>query len=126
MTGRPCVARRPIYSNRLARIEQVLRTGCRLDAAHEVEALGPVLVSQIAIFFWPMPDLRVQVPHRDGATDLNNLAHLLRDTNRPGVAEPLSRRAVANCEESLGADNPLTVTVRKNLSALEAELGKGT
>ncbi|MCK4629783.1 MAG: tetratricopeptide repeat protein, partial [Sedimentisphaerales bacterium] len=44
--------------------------------------------------------------HPNVATDLNNLAELLRITNRPSEAEPLMRRALAIDEASFGADHP--------------------
>ena len=37
--------------------------------------------------------------HPDVARDLNNLAQLLKDTNRLGEAEPLMRRALGNLYE---------------------------
>jgi tetratricopeptide (TPR) repeat protein len=40
------------------------------------------------------------------ATDLNNLARLLQDTNRLAEAEPLVRRALKIDEASLGPDHP--------------------
>jgi tetratricopeptide repeat protein len=55
---------------------------------------------------------------------LNNLAQLLQATNRLAEAEPLIRRALAIDEASYGPDHPNTVTVRDNLAALEAALGK--
>lgn len=59
------------------------------------------------------------------ATSLNNLATLLQATHRLTEAEPLYRRALAICEESLGMEHPNTVTARENLAALLAALGKG-
>ncbi|MEL6748622.1 MAG: tetratricopeptide repeat protein, partial [Pseudomonadota bacterium] len=49
--------------------------------------------------------------HPDVARDLNNLAELLRTTNRAGEAEPLYRRALAIDEASYGPDHP-TVAIR--------------
>jgi Tetratricopeptide repeat len=40
--------------------------------------------------------------HPNVATSLNNLAELLRDTNRLTEAEPLYRRALASDEKSYG------------------------
>jgi tetratricopeptide (TPR) repeat protein len=51
--------------------------------------------------------------HPEVATDLNNLAELLRDTNRLAEAEPLYRRALAISEQSYGPDHP-TVAIRLN------------
>ena len=56
------------------------------------------------------------------AIRLNNLALLLKVTNRLAEAEPSMRRALAIFEESLGAEHPSTKTVRENLEALLAEL----
>ncbi len=56
--------------------------------------------------------------HPGVATDLNNLATLLRATNRPGEAEPLYRRALAICEKSLGPDHPNVASDLNNLASL--------
>jgi hypothetical protein len=56
--------------------------------------------------------------HPDVAIDLNNLAQLLKATNRLGEAEPPMRRALAIFEASLGGDHPNTRTVAKNLAGL--------
>ena len=44
--------------------------------------------------------------HPDVASDLNNLAQLLQDTNRLAEAEPLMRRALAIDEASFGPEHP--------------------
>ena len=62
--------------------------------------------------------------HPQVATNLNNLASLLRDTNRLSEAEPLFRRAVGIVESSLGPDHPSTLTFRKNLESLLAKQAK--
>jgi hypothetical protein len=54
--------------------------------------------------------------------DLNNLAILLRKTNRLGEAEKLFRRALAIFDASLGPGHPKTVLARENLAVL---LGRG-
>ena len=55
--------------------------------------------------------------HPRVATRLNNLAVLLKVTNRLGEAEPLYRRALAITEASLGKDHP-TVAIRLSNLAL--------
>ncbi|MCW5667986.1 MAG: tetratricopeptide repeat protein [Piscinibacter sp.] len=52
------------------------------------------------------------------ATRLNNLAELLKDTNRPAEAEPLLRRALAIGEARLGAGHPKVATLLSNLAGL--------
>jgi tetratricopeptide (TPR) repeat protein len=52
------------------------------------------------------------------ATDLNNLALLLKDTNRHSEAEPLFRRALAIDEQSLSPDHPPVATDLNNLAFL--------
>ena len=52
------------------------------------------------------------------AARLNNLAELLRATNRLAEAEPLFRRALAICEKSLGKDHPQVATALNNLAEL--------
>jgi tetratricopeptide (TPR) repeat protein len=57
--------------------------------------------------------------HPSVATSLNNLAELLRETNRPlDVAEPLVRRALAIDEQFLGIDNPSVARDLNNLALL--------
>ena len=52
------------------------------------------------------------------ARDLTNLAELLRETNRPSEAEPLSRRALAIYEKIFGPDHPEVALNLNNLAAL--------
>ncbi len=52
------------------------------------------------------------------ATRLNNLADLLRETNPPGEAEPLIRRALRIDEARYGPDHPEVATDLNNLAAL--------
>jgi len=49
---------------------------------------------------------------------LNNLAQLLKATNRLDEAEPLMRRALAIDEKSLGPDHPNVATRLNNLAQL--------
>ncbi len=56
--------------------------------------------------------------HPDVARDLNNLALLLKDTNRLAEAEPLMRRALAIFVQSLGDEHPNSKVVRRNLELL--------
>ena len=56
--------------------------------------------------------------HPNVAIRLNNLAQLLKDTNRLAEAEPLMRRAVAILEASLPDHHPWVQTGRRNLNAL--------
>ena len=56
--------------------------------------------------------------HPTVAIRLNNLAELLRATNRPGEAEPLCRRAVAIDEQSYGPDHPTVARDLNNLAVL--------
>jgi len=56
--------------------------------------------------------------HHEVATALNNLAELLRATNRLAEAEPLYRRALAINERSYGPDHPNVATDLNNLAVL--------
>ena len=56
--------------------------------------------------------------HPRVANRLNNLAHLLQDTNRLGEAEPLMRRALAIDEASYGPDHPNVAIRLNNLAQL--------
>jgi tetratricopeptide (TPR) repeat protein len=49
---------------------------------------------------------------------LNNLAGLLKDTNRLAKAEPLYRRSLAIREKSLGPDHPDVAAALNNLAEL--------
>lgn len=54
----------------------------------------------------------------DSDISLNNLAGLLKGTNRSGEAEPLVRRALAIDEEVFGANHPKVATDLNNLAVL--------
>jgi hypothetical protein len=56
--------------------------------------------------------------HPNVATELNNLAQLLQDTNRMGEAEPLMRRALEIDERSLGPQHPNIAIRINNLARL--------
>jgi tetratricopeptide (TPR) repeat protein len=56
--------------------------------------------------------------HPNVAIRLNNLALLLRDTNRREEAEPLMRRALAIDEKSYGPEHPAVATRLSNLALL--------
>ena len=56
--------------------------------------------------------------HPDVARDLNNLAQLLKATNRLAEAEPLMRRALGIDEKSFGADHPNVARDLNNLAQL--------
>ncbi len=56
--------------------------------------------------------------HPEVATDLNNLASLLQDTNRLAEAEPLCRRALDIDEASYGPDHPEVAISLNNLARL--------
>jgi tetratricopeptide (TPR) repeat protein len=56
--------------------------------------------------------------HPEVATSLNNLAGLLRDTNRLAEAEPMMRRALAINEASFGSNHPEVATNLNNLARL--------
>ena len=60
--------------------------------------------------------------HPDVAADLNNLAGLLRATNRLAEAEPLYRRALAIDEASYGPDHPAVATIRANLASMQRDM----
>ncbi|HRC87100.1 MAG TPA: tetratricopeptide repeat protein, partial [Thermoanaerobaculia bacterium] len=56
--------------------------------------------------------------HPNVATALNNLAQLLKATNRLGEAEPLMRRALAIDEASFGPEHPAAARDLNNLAQL--------
>ena len=56
--------------------------------------------------------------HPTVAVDLNNLAGLLQDTNRPDEAEPLMRRALAIDEASFGPEHPTVAIDLNNLATI--------
>lgn len=60
--------------------------------------------------------------HPTVATRLNNLAQLLKATNRLADAEPLYKRALRIMERPCGSDHPNTETVDENLATCVAEI----
>jgi len=56
--------------------------------------------------------------HQDVAVSLNNLALLMKDTNRLSEAGPLYRRALAIDEKSYGPDHPAVAIDLNNLASL--------
>ncbi len=56
--------------------------------------------------------------HPEVARDLNNLASLLQDTNRPAEAEPMMRRALAIGERSYGPEHSVVAIRLSNLGQL--------
>jgi tetratricopeptide (TPR) repeat protein len=62
--------------------------------------------------------------HPDVATALNNLALLLKATNRLDEAEPLMRRALAIDEQSFGSDHPNFARDLNNLALLLQETNR--
>jgi tetratricopeptide (TPR) repeat protein len=56
--------------------------------------------------------------HPNVASDLNNLADLLRATNRFAEAETLMRRALTIDDKSLGPQHPNVATALNNLAGL--------
>ena len=52
------------------------------------------------------------------ATSLNNLAELYQAQGKYAEAEPLYQRALAICEQQLGASHPTTRIVRQNYTSL--------
>ncbi len=62
--------------------------------------------------------------HPNVARDLNNLAQLLKATNRLAEAEPLSRRATLIFARSLGWQHPNTKIVSSNWTAILSKRGK--
>jgi tetratricopeptide (TPR) repeat protein len=65
-----------------------------------------------------LSELRLGPNHPDAATALNNLAQLLKVTNRLAEAEPLMRRALAIDEASYGNDHPNMAIRLNNLAGL--------
>jgi hypothetical protein len=59
--------------------------------------------------------------HPNVARHLNNLAQLLKDTNRLKEAEPMFQRAVAIANNSWGKEHPNTKTVEKNYSLFKKQ-----
>jgi tetratricopeptide (TPR) repeat protein len=62
--------------------------------------------------------------HPKLARDLNNLALLLSDTNRPAEAEPLYRRALAIYEKSFGPEHPNVAKGLNNLALLLSDTNR--
>ena len=67
---------------------------------------------------WTIDEAAYGATHPRVATHLNNLALLLRETNRLEEAEPLYRRALAIDEAAYGATHPRVATDLNNLALL--------
>ena len=103
------------------------------DAAGLAESTG-WLMHQLARYWRARGQFRVAEPfyrralailehtyrpdHLNVAAALNNLAGLLKATNRPAEAEPLYRRALTITEQSLGSDHLQVATILNNLAGL--------
>jgi hypothetical protein len=61
--------------------------------------------------------------HPGTATDMSNLARLLRETSHPSEAEPLFRKAIAIGEKALGRDHSLTQRYASHYARLLLETG---
>jgi tetratricopeptide (TPR) repeat protein len=61
--------------------------------------------------------------HPEVATDLNNLALILRDLGDPGGARPLAERALAITEAAYGPGHPAVATRLDNLATILQDLG---
>src|SRR5271165_1887548 len=81
-----------------------------------LEREGSLLVTAL------VREFRVQL--NDVATAINNLALLLRDTNRLAEAEPLFRRALAIDEKIFGPEHPDVATSLNNLGELYQAQGQ--
>ena len=62
--------------------------------------------------------------HPAVATDLNNLALILRDLGQPETAQPLQERALAITEAAYGPDHPAVATHLNNLATIQHDLGQ--
>jgi tetratricopeptide (TPR) repeat protein len=62
--------------------------------------------------------------HPDVATDLNNLALILRALGQPEAARPLQERALAIDEAAYGPDHPDVATALNNLALILQALGQ--
>ena len=62
--------------------------------------------------------------HPQVATDLNNLAQILRDLGQPEAARPLQERALAIDEAAYGPGHPRVATGLNNLAAILRDLGQ--
>ncbi len=94
----------------------MLRATNRLTEAGAAQPAGPLAIAERSYG----PD------HSAVAIRLNNLATLLRDTNRMAEAEPLYRRALAIDEASYGPDHPDVARDLNNLAGLLADTNRLT
>jgi tetratricopeptide (TPR) repeat protein len=105
------------------------------DRADCVEASACArILNQAGVHLWARADYRQAEPlyrralgiweqslgqnHPNVATDLNNLAMLLKNTNHLAEAEPLFRRALAIDEQSFGPNHPEVAINLSNLALL--------
>jgi tetratricopeptide (TPR) repeat protein len=97
----------------LVRSEYLNRLGMVAHRAGIFPVAGTALAEALSI------RERVLNPEQpDVAASLNNLALLLKDTNRLSEAEPLYRRSLAIVEKSYGPDHPAVAIRLNNLASL--------
>jgi tetratricopeptide (TPR) repeat protein len=89
------------------------QTGVHLKSKANYKEAEPLLRRSLAI-----GEASLGPNHPSVSIRLNNLAELLRVTNRLAEAEPLFRRALASGEASLGPNHPGVATDLNNLALL--------
>ena len=113
----------PLVAHALAVAEQADLAGICAPTARLFNQVGVLSLAK-AIYAEAEPSMRralaideacFGVCHPEVAVDLNNLAQLLKSTNRSAEAEPLMRRALAIDEASFGSAHP---NVGRNLNNL--------
>jgi tetratricopeptide (TPR) repeat protein len=85
---------------------------------------GNVFTSSVFIVFSVSGNSLRANKHPNVARDLNNLAELLRATNRLAEAEPLCRRALAIYEKSFGPEHPNVARDLNNLAELLSDTNR--
>jgi tetratricopeptide (TPR) repeat protein len=120
----------PIWDTMGALVRELIPEAIKARIGHPTSRLAGMLGMFIAEKnLWPEAESLARLAlemdkrmlgheHPDVAISLNNLALLLKATNRLGQAEPLYRRALEIDEKNYGSDQPRVATGLNNLARL--------
>jgi tetratricopeptide (TPR) repeat protein len=120
----------PIWETMVAHVEELMSEAVKARIGQPTSRLASMLGMFLAEkSLWPEAELfarlaleideqMLEPDHPKVAIRLNNLAQLLKDTNRLSEAEPLMRRALEIDEKSYGPAHPEVATILNNLALL--------
>eukprot|EP00808_Paulinella_micropora_P002594 g73683.t1 len=106
--------------------EQSLLESLVTQEGEGIHGLNKVVIEQLRD--WLAKTAKAAIPEEHSSNDplslINSVTTLLSDQGKLAEAEPLCRRALAGCEEKLGATHPDTLATVNNLANLLRDQGK--